>query len=160
MMTKGGLGFLARSIKAPLARHYTDLGRMHAIPTESPLRVLVVAASPPDLPPVSTDPEIAAIQQALQQNQPELERNAASWFGLPPAKPTPWPGCSASSGSAAGWNPTCSRMPAYDMLQGVLLEAKNRQRPVHVVHFIGHGQGGARSNIIFEVDRRSFQRKR
>jgi len=68
-----GHGFLARSNTAPLARYFADTQISHNLPDESPLRILIVIASPRGYPSVSGEDEVARITASI------VRRRASLW---------------------------------------------------------------------------------
>jgi YVTN family beta-propeller protein len=61
--------FLALSEWTPLVRYLDLPGRIRPLPVHPPLRILVVVASPTDLPPLDVDAEWARLQDALRDLQ-------------------------------------------------------------------------------------------
>lgn len=153
---KEGLGFLARSTRAPLARHYTDLERMHAIPETAPLRVLIAAASPPAVPPISTDQEIAAIEKALEATSLTWGETLQTVLGHIQERRS-FKGLKRRLAQRRVVECQLLAHASYSNLQAKILEAKNNETPFHVIHFIGHGQGGVASSLIFESEDEAFK---
>jgi tetratricopeptide (TPR) repeat protein len=145
---KGGHGFLARSITAPLVRHFTDLPLPHQLPEKGPLRVLIVTASPQGYPPVSSEQEAKEIAQGLARHKMSL-REALGLVGRHLFR----------TRSPLGLlQRLCHRnlveidvLPhaTRQSLQRRLVEARNADQGYHVVHFIGHGQAGEREGRLF-----------
>ncbi|MFN8469193.1 MAG: CHAT domain-containing protein [Caldilineaceae bacterium] len=61
------LGFLARAKTTPVTRYFRGLPIPISLPANGPLRMLVISASPSDLPPVSYIQEGAEIQRLLER---------------------------------------------------------------------------------------------
>ncbi len=135
----GGLGFLARSSRAPLVRHYTDLPLPHELPQDGPLRVLVVTASPAGKAPVSTQSEIEEIAARLAKSN-------YTWVNLFNL---------AASQLKQGFSFTrlrqrlaTRRLVEMNVLVGAtraslqnrLLEAGSSAQPIHIIHFVGHAE--------------------
>ena len=65
---EGSQGFLARSLTAPVARHFADLPFPRRLPLtglSGPLRVLVIIASPPNTPPLNDETEVAGLVRGM-----------------------------------------------------------------------------------------------
>jgi tetratricopeptide (TPR) repeat protein len=135
----GGHGFLARSVTAPLARHFADAPLPHHPPKQGPLRILVVMATPHDYPQLSSTEESKAIsamlgkrrlgvRQVLQVLGQHLVREAS--FGELIQR------LRQRSLIEMDFLPHATRK----LLKERMLEARNEARGYHVVHFIGHGE--------------------
>ena len=148
---RGGNGFLARSESIALARHFTDLPLPHEIPGQGPLRVLFVAASPEDRPPISQEKEAEAILGSLQGRRLSfLEtlriayqhvRHAYSFKGLAER---------IKQRSLVEFDLLSNA--TRPSLQHKLLEARNAGRPYHVIHFAGHGESNEEGSFLALVD--------
>ena len=134
----GGLGYLARSNRCPLVRLYSEGALANPAVTESPLRVLVVWASPSDQAPLSAETEAAQIVAALSKGDAPLARLRAA---------------RSEVGEAGGWPAALKRLQkrvavevlghaTRPLLEERLAAARGRNKPFHVIHFIGHGQAG------------------
>ncbi len=135
----GGLGFLARSVRAPLVRHSTDLPLPHELPKEGPLRVLVVTASPEGKPPIGVESEIESIAATLgKPRYNPLDVLSLAWNQLRRTR----------SLKGLGRRLSTRKLVEMQVLQGAtraalqnrLLEANDAEQPFHIVHFIGHGE--------------------
>jgi tetratricopeptide (TPR) repeat protein len=136
---KDNKGFLARSPNSPFVRHYTNLPKSNDPPKELPLRVLILAASPPGKPQISEQRETEDIDQLLSKRQLKIvdivtmavhhlmKTHSLKGFGrrilqrrlvevevLPHA--------------------------TYQKIKERLSLAKSQNRDFHIIHFIGHGQ--------------------
>ena len=73
---EGDHGFLARSVTAPLVRRLAGMPLPNQPPAEGPLRILFVAASPQDYPPLSSAQEAEAVRR-------HAEARRLPWRELP-----------------------------------------------------------------------------
>jgi tetratricopeptide (TPR) repeat protein len=136
---EGGHGFLARSVTAPLVRHFTDLPLPHQLPEEEPLRVLIVTASPRGYPTVSSEREVEKITRELDRRRMSI-REA---LGLVKRH-------LFRTHSPRGLLQRLRHRNLVEIdvlphatrqnLQSRMIEARNANQGYHVVHFIGHGQ--------------------
>jgi tetratricopeptide (TPR) repeat protein len=134
-----GLGFLARSVTAPLVRHYTDLPLPNELPEEGPLHVLVITASPQDKAPVSTQSEIQEIRESFAKASYSFPESILAAFSY-------WQTRRSLHGVLKHLKQR--RLVEMDILpeatraslQSKMISARNEDRPYHVVHFIGHGE--------------------
>jgi tetratricopeptide (TPR) repeat protein len=146
-----GLGFLARSTRAPLVRHFTDLPLPHELPVEGPLSVLVVTASPAGKPPVSTQAEIDSIAATLSKST----YNMLEMFNLAVTQ-------LQHHHSFKGLHRRLSTRRLVEMevlkgatrngLQNRLLAARSAGKPFHIIHFIGHAEQNEDGSFLLLED--------
>jgi tetratricopeptide (TPR) repeat protein len=143
----GPNGFLARSASTPLARHVAGAPIPHRPPESGPLRVLVVVASPSDLPPISSAKESEALAAAMG-HRGVGSRETLQILGDVVRHPK----------QLADLRQRLSRRKLFEVeiltnatrqrIQTALIEARQAEREVHVIHFIGHGQANDRAGLI------------
>lgn len=124
-------GFLARSRATPVLRWPTGDYVSRTL-MEPELRVLVVASNPSDAPVPKFDAEVAGLRQLF--GDPSTRVNATFLYRGAEAPETHDP-------------------PTVKHFRNEILEAANRGKPFHVLHFIGHGtfdQLAGRGHLIFE----------
>jgi hypothetical protein len=146
----GGHGFLARSTTAPLVRHYNVTIPPHDAPEKGPLRILLVTASPRDLPAISSNEEAEKIRESLSGKRVGIvdtlkllvrhlrhTRSISDFFqrlhyrNLFEIETLPH----ATKSS----------------FQNKIREAQGNNIGYHVVHFIGHGKTDRNgSSLVFE----------
>lgn len=148
----GEHGFLARSATTPLVRHFEDVPLPHEPPTEGPLRVLIVTASPKGYPLVSSEKEANAIYRSLTRRKVGiLETLRLLGQHL------------LGTRSLRGFlQRLCyRRLVEIDVLPHVtrqklqkrMVETRKPDQGYHVVHFIGHGQADrSGGQLLFEAD--------
>jgi tetratricopeptide (TPR) repeat protein len=140
----GGLGYLARSNQCPLVRLYSAGALSNPPVTESPLRILVVWASPSDQARLSAQPEVKEIVAALSRGDNPLARLRAA---------------RAEVAGAGGWPAALKRMRKRTQIEVLvhatrlaleqrLAAARGQGKPFHAIHFIGHGQASETGAVI------------
>jgi hypothetical protein len=142
---------LARALATPMVRLVPGASFPTRLPTTFPLRVLLVTASPSDLPPVSTEAEIAAIKRHVA--------------GRDMAIRDVWRMTRRHLAAGRNWRELADRLrrrslvevtvlthPTRARLQQHLLEARSRQETYHVVHFAGHGQTDEKGGYLVLED--------
>lgn len=144
----GGLGYLARSHQCPLVRLYSAGALSNPAVTESPLRILVVWASPKDQAPLSAQAEATEIVAALSRGDTTLARLRAA---------------RAEAQKPGGWLAALKRMRKRShvdvldhatraALEQRLTTARSQGKPFHVIHFIGHGRADETSAFLLLED--------
>ena len=148
---EGGLGFLARSSTAPLARHHTDLPLPFEPPTSGPLRVLVVTASPPGKPAVSSQAELAQIRRSLDAAvYSPVETLQAALYQLQTTR------------SLRGFSQRLRqrRLVEIDVLadaskadiQNRLIQKRQEGQAYHIIHFAGHAESDETGSRVLLQD--------
>jgi tetratricopeptide (TPR) repeat protein len=143
---EGQHGFLARSTSAPLSRHFAGLPIPHDLPSTSPLRVLLVSASPTDFTPVSGEGEVKDLDRELSTRRLgmlEALRLALSQVIKGQSLREAW----RSLRHREMVEIETLRHATREMLQHRLAES-GVEKAVHVVHFIGHGVADDRESAI------------
>ena len=148
----GGHGFLARSTTAPLVRHVEVTTLPHTAPEKGPLRILLVSASPPEYPPISSE----------QESQKIRERLSGRGIGIFKALRLLVRHLSHSRSLSDFFQRIRHRnlfeidtLPnaTKSSLQRKIVEAQRNSEGYHVVHFIGHGYvDGSGSYLVFESE--------
>ncbi len=148
---RGGLGYLARSTKTPLVRHLALADLPHKIPTNGPLRVLVISASPLTRPPVSHADEIDSIRQAFRKGSGILATLRLLAEHL--RRNLPLKDFINQIRSRRAVEIEILSNATQREFQGRIAAAESEGRGYHVAHFIGHGfSSQAGSYLVFETE--------
>jgi len=149
---EGGHGFLARSVTAPLVRHFTGLPLPHQLPEKGPLRVLIVTASPRGYPLVSSEQEAEEIVQELGRRKMSI-REALGLVGRHLFRTHSPRGLLQRLRHRNLVEIDVLPHATRQSLQRRLVEARNADRGYHVVHFVGHGQADeSGGRLLLEAD--------
>lgn len=127
MRLPGDSNFAALDNKVTLVRYLRTTDAIRPLKVIPPLRILVMAAMPVDLPQLATNTEITAIKQALAG----LAGATIETVVLPQA--------------------------TGESLRTALEEAQKNNQPFHVFHFIGHGafdEAKQEGVLLFEDEKR------
>lgn len=144
-----GHGFLARSDTAPLVRHFTDIPIPHSLPKNSPLRILVLIASPRGYAPVSGTEELEQLTKSLARRR--LSAADLTWLmaeRLLRARSLPEFVQSLRRRSLVEIDVLANATRTE--VQQKLLEARNSDRNFHIIHFIGHGASDGGGRLLLE----------
>lgn len=139
----GSQGFVSRSLRSPMTRHFDDLPLPNAPPATAPLRALIACASPQEFSAVSDERELDAIQRALSPKSVALASALSSaWRRLAAGRRLvdAWRGLGREGWVTTDFLPHATR----DRLQQALAV-----REYHIVHFIGHGEADEDGSRIF-----------
>ena len=130
-----GLGFLSRSSKTAITRHFTKLPAPNGPPDRGPLRILVVSASPGEFAPLTNEQEVASIRAMLATHQPSMRHRYAWWS----ARLQDDEGSAIPARVSQMVEITVIEHATRKKIAHVLQEGARKRQSFHVVHFIGHG---------------------
>ena len=143
----GGIGFLARSTNSPFVRHYTNLPRKsNPAPEIGPLQALIITASPPGMPNISSIDEIEKIRQNLLKrrlNIVDIMKIAANH--------------ALKTHNLHGLG---KRIRQRQLVEVDVLEHATREKiqetllhkRYHIIHFIGHGKADGEPGLFLEAE--------
>ncbi len=137
----GNHGFLARSVTAPVARHFAGLPLPRRPPLEGladPLRVLVIIASPPNTLPLNDEAEVAGIVRGMAARRRSLG-GALDLAGRQLLRTRSAHGLFQRLSNRNLIEIDVLRDATYPKVQQTFVNAKAAGKPYHIVHFIGHG---------------------